>query len=202
MTLAKSISQRGGRITDGVWQVLRPFKTDGVYGLFYKIESVPVLLTILGHFITVQQWDKIVDRLRTTCIPSVHRSSSQLTLVMSPLEDSQDSQGSLSNSVEIESQSTALVSSPISTSSLLQSSQSQDDGVAAGNLTTKQLLNRCVSVPREMFTALTTDEQLHHIRCRDMAITRLRHDLSEVVQGGHVVAVCLLPVWFSSESNQ
>ena len=74
------------------------------------------------------------------------------------LGDSQDSQGSLSNSVEIESQSTALVSSPISTSSLLQSSQSQDDGVAAGNLTTKQLLNRCVSVPREMFTALTTDE--------------------------------------------
>ena len=183
MTLAKSFSQRSGRITDGIWQVLNSFKVAGHHGLFYKIEAVPVLLTVLGRFITASQWDKIVERLRTVCSSSsIHR----LPLGMGPTEDSQDSQASICTSCDMDglSPSNALPVSPASTlSSPLQDSQSQDVVMVdeTSKFSTKQLLNRCVSVSRELFSDLTTDEQLHHIQCRDVVIARLRSELYEAI---------------------
>ena len=168
VTSLKSLDQQGWHLRSRYRNVVGGLQT--VSGKFYALQNWRSLWIVLQDWVSASAIDHSWTFYHCTtmgqdCRPASNYMYPFSSSIIIPtdfgyvtLGDSQDSQGSLSNSVEIESQSTALVSSPISTSSLLQSSQSQDDGVAAGNLTTKQLLNRCVSVPREMFTALTTDE--------------------------------------------
>ena len=146
IALAKSLSQRGGRITDGVWQILARFATND--GLFYRTTSVPVLLAIFGQCIHASQWSAIENRLRESCqsCPKVKHcqrlepslSPSSEALVSSETQDSQTSTGTQPRS-QSQQDSACETVCPISDS---------------GALTTIQLLNRCVHLPPDLFCRL------------------------------------------------